>query len=110
MSEQKIIELVIFLSVFAFGGGGLIFWLKSVFRKRREEVENRFRRQKIIRQHSFAHFYGRESIGHFQARGNGVLVMTADEIHFLQALSVVAERNIVSIKCLENLTYVASIP
>lgn len=63
-----------------------MFWLKRVFRQRRMEVEERFRRQKIIRQYNLAHFYGRESIGHFQAKGNGVLVLTADELYFLQAL------------------------
>ena len=86
MSEQKIIELVILLSIIALAVGGMIFWLKSVFRKRREEVEQRFRHRKIIRQHNFAHFYGREAIGHLQARGNGILVMTVTEIFFLQAL------------------------
>ena len=86
MSDQKIIELVIFLSFFAFGGGGLIFWLKSVFRKRRDEVEKRFQGKKIILQHNFAHFYGLESLGHFQAKGNGVLAMTKEELYFLKAL------------------------
>ena len=86
MSEREMIDLAIYLGFFAFVGGGLIFWLKSVFRQRREEVEHRFRGEEIIRQHNFAHFYGRESIGHFQAKGNGVLVMTADELYFLKAL------------------------
>jgi hypothetical protein len=49
-------------------------------------VEERFRGQKIILQHNFADFYGLESIGHFQAKGNGVQVMTKDELYFRKAL------------------------
>ena len=86
MGEQKIIELVIFLGFFALLGGGMIIWLKKLFRKRREEVESLFKGQKIILQHNFAHFYGLESIGHIQNRGNGVLVLTPDQLFFLKAL------------------------
>lgn len=86
MGNEKIIEGAIGLGVTIVVVGGLLFWLKSVFRQRREEVKKRFRRINIIRQHNVAHFYGKESIGHVQARGNGVLVLTADELYFLQAL------------------------
>ncbi|MCW8929980.1 MAG: hypothetical protein OQL19_07075 [Gammaproteobacteria bacterium] len=86
MSEQKIIELIILLVSMAVILGVLIVWLKKIFRERREEVEERFLGQKIIQQHNFAHFYGRESIGHFQIRGNGILIMTANELYFLKAL------------------------
>ena len=37
-------------------------------------------------QHNFAHFYGLESLGHFQIRGNGVLVLTSEQLYFLSAL------------------------
>lgn len=85
MSKQNLFPIILFIySVISIGG--LLFWLKRVFRTRREEVEKRFQGQKIILQHNFAHFYGRESIGHFQIRGNGVLVMTAHELYFLLAL------------------------
>lgn len=80
------IEGAIGIAITVVAVGGLLFWLKSVLKKRREEVARRFRRIKIIRQHNFAQFYGLESRGHAQARGNGVLVLTADELYFLQAL------------------------
>jgi hypothetical protein len=38
MTDEKAMGLVIVLSFFAFGGGGLILWLKRVFRQRCEEV------------------------------------------------------------------------
>jgi hypothetical protein len=75
-----------FFCTSAISVGGLIFWLKIIFRERREEVEKRFRQQRIILQHNFAHFYGLQSIGHFQIRGNGILVMTTNELYFLLAL------------------------
>ncbi len=86
MSNQKIIELIIFLCFFGVLAGGLILWLKSVFRQRRNEVEKLFKGKNIILQHNFAHFYGLESLGHFQNRGNGVLVLTAKQLFFLKAL------------------------
>ncbi len=86
MSEQERLMLVVILSLSAVNIVGFLFWLRKVFRQRREEVEKRFLHQKIMRQHHFAHFYGLESVGFFQMRGNGVLVMTADELYFLLAL------------------------
>lgn len=86
MTEEKVLELVITLSIVLFGVGALIFWLKMVFRERREEVAKRFRRKKILRQFNMANFYGLESLGHAQARGNGVLVLTDEELYFLKAL------------------------
>lgn len=86
MSEQQSIDLILYLGFFAIFGGGMIIWLKILFRQRREEVEAMFREEEIILQHNFAHFYGLESIGHAQAKGNGVLVMTSKELYFLKAL------------------------
>jgi len=86
MSDQKILELIITLSVVFLAVGVLVFWLKMVFRDRREEVAKRFRRKKILRQFDMANFYGLESLGRAQARGNGVLVLTQEELYFLKAL------------------------
>ena len=86
MLSDKTIEGIIGISITVFAVGGLLFWLKSVFRKRREEVARRFRRKTILRQHNLAQFFGRESLGHVQARGNGLLVLTGEELYFLQAL------------------------
>lgn len=86
MSEQKILELIITLASVLIFVTLLVTWLKKIFRERREEVERLFRGKKILLQHNFAHFYGLESIGHFQLRGNGVLVLTADQLYFLKAL------------------------
>ncbi len=86
MSDRKILELVIVLSVLVFGVTGLTVWLRSVFREMREEVKKRFRRKKILRRHNFAGFFGLESLGHSQVRGNGILVLGEDELYFAKAL------------------------
>ena len=86
MNEQKILKIVIFLGYFTLSGGGMILWLKTLFRKRRDEVERLFTGRNIILQHNFTHFYGLESLGYFQIRGNGVLVLTSEQLYFLNAL------------------------
>lgn len=86
METQLIIDLVIFFGLFAVIGGGIFIWLKILFKTRREEVEALFVGKEILMQHNFAHFYGLESIGHVQNRGNGVLVLTKDQLYFLKAM------------------------
>ncbi len=86
MDTKFFTDLSIFLGSFAAIGGGIFVWLKALFKKRKEEVEALFSGKTILMQHNFAHFYGLESIGFIQNRGNGVLVLTPDELYFLKAM------------------------
>ncbi len=50
--------------------------------KRAMKVLNKFEGRKVLDIQSCANFFGQESLGHTQVRGNGVLVVTEDEIYF----------------------------
>jgi len=55
---------------------------KRFFRKRNQQVLSKFKQEHIIL-HSFGpNFFGQESMRYKQVRGNGVLVLTGDELYF----------------------------
>lgn len=51
------------------------------------EVRARFPAERIVLQDLFANSFGIESKGVFQIRGNGALVLTADQLWFRQAVT-----------------------
>ena len=77
---MNIIILIIF--------GVIILWMiilvpiKRIKVKRTKEVLDRFRGQKILGATPSACFFGLESLGMMQVRGNGVLVLTENELYF----------------------------
>ena len=79
--------------------------LRSVARGLQAEVDRRFRRDEIVKQEIGANFFGLESRGVRQLRGNGALVLTSEMLWFRQALS---NREI----CipLDRITRVSSVP
>ncbi|RMG00859.1 MAG: hypothetical protein D6726_10585 [Nitrospirae bacterium] len=61
----------------------LIFvFLKRLSRSRTDEVLKRFSGKEIILLEKAANFFGQESLGYAQIRGNGTLLLTGDEIFF----------------------------
>ncbi len=76
--------------------------LKKTFRRQAEEVLNRFQDRKIYRSSSGANFFGLESLGQRQFRGNGILVLTEKELYFEMLLPKkeinIPLRNIVKIE------------
>ena len=56
--------------------------LKSIERKKLEEIMNKFKDKKIIAIDSKANFFGAETEGVTQIRGNGVLILTDEELYF----------------------------
>lgn len=57
----------------------LVFWLQK---KRAGEVLARFQGQKVYGVTSNANFFGQESLGPAQVRGNGVLVLVEGELYY----------------------------
>ncbi|MFH1062197.1 MAG: hypothetical protein V1747_04835 [Candidatus Omnitrophota bacterium] len=56
--------------------------VKKLEKKRAEEVLLKFKDKKIYGISSSANFFGQESLGMAQVRGNGVLVLTENELFF----------------------------
>jgi hypothetical protein len=52
-------------------------------RRALDEIRRKFAGRTIVRQSVGANYFGRSSAGLGQVRGNGVLVLTADELYFL---------------------------
>jgi hypothetical protein len=57
-----------------------IAWLR---RRTREHIRRKFAGKLIVRDSIGANFFGRLSVGMGQIRGNGVLVLTPDELYFM---------------------------
>ncbi|MBN1328310.1 MAG: hypothetical protein JXA54_02440 [Candidatus Heimdallarchaeota archaeon] len=53
-----------------------------MFVKRSEVIIKQFEEKDIIRVFAGANFFGQESSGVWQIRGNGVLLLTPDELYF----------------------------
>jgi hypothetical protein len=82
MSESINILLPLFAGLIVF----LVVVRSAVgYVKRRalQEVRRKYAGRSIIRQSVGANFFGRSSGGLGQIRGNGVLLLTADELYFL---------------------------
>ena len=56
--------------------------LKSLYQKWTKTVLSKFKGQKLIAASISANFFGQESLGYKQFRGNGVLVLTEKELYF----------------------------
>jgi hypothetical protein len=59
-----------------------LFGLKTLEKKRAAEALNKFKEQRICGVSSNVNFFGQESLGVTQMRGNGVLVLTEHELFF----------------------------
>ncbi|NHJ38853.1 MAG: hypothetical protein FK731_02390 [Asgard group archaeon] len=53
-----------------------------MFIKRSKKILEKFKNQEIIRFFAGANFFGQESSGVWQIRGNGVLILTKEELYF----------------------------
>jgi len=54
----------------------------KLFKKRKEEIMKKFEGKKVIGAFGSANFFGVESKGVRQVRGNGVLVLTDEKLYF----------------------------
>lgn len=61
--------------------------LAIIEKRLKPEVDDRFAGREVLRSAYEANFFGLESKGLGQVRGNGALVLDRDEIYFLQAVS-----------------------
>ncbi|MHA1292726.1 MAG: hypothetical protein ACTSQJ_08685 [Promethearchaeota archaeon] len=53
-----------------------------MFKKRILEIVNKFQEKKVVEICKSANFFGQKSIGWKQIRGNGVLILTEEELYF----------------------------
>ncbi|MFW9952864.1 MAG: hypothetical protein ACFFKA_22310, partial [Candidatus Thorarchaeota archaeon] len=56
--------------------------LKKFFRKRINEIHQKFNDKKILLVDDISNFFGLESSGVWKIRGNGVLILTEKELFF----------------------------
>ena len=57
----------------------ILGWIRSSLIAR---IHARYRPDQILLEEDWANFFGRESVGVLQVRGNGALVLTATDLHF----------------------------
>ncbi|PUU86165.1 hypothetical protein [Halanaerobium sp.] len=60
--------------------------IASIKRKRAEELFTNYHKDRIIYFSKEVNFFGQKSAGRTQVRGNGSLLLTPDELHFLRWL------------------------
>jgi hypothetical protein len=58
--------------------------ISSIKRKRAEELFTNYHKDRIIYFSKEVNFFGQKSAGRAQLRGNGSLLLTPDELHFLR--------------------------
>ena len=56
--------------------------VKKLFQKRISEIMDKFKDKNIILSANDANFFGQQSRKSTQVRGNGVLILTAEELYF----------------------------
>jgi len=56
--------------------------LKKIFKKRINEILEKFSDKTILISDNMANFFGQESLGVWKVRGNGVLLLTEEELFF----------------------------
>lgn len=61
---------------------GNIFGIKDLEKKKSEEALEKFKGKKVYGHTSNANFFGRQSLGVAQIRGNGVLVLSEEVLYF----------------------------
>lgn len=88
----------------------LFYLIKSIYnsiqQKRAEELFGNYHKDRIIYFSKKVNFFGLSSTGLTQIRGNGSLLLTADEIHFLKWLP--KSELIIPLKNIENIERVNS--
>jgi len=76
------------LTIFGIALGLIIFFtllrfiLKKVTSSMKDLISEQFQEEDIIMQEAMANFFGQESRGAGQMRGNGALILTNDALHF----------------------------
>ena len=91
---------VIAIVVVVIGLIALFSWLKKAKQKQTETLKKRFSGKAILCQSS-ANFFGQQSKGYKQSRGNGALIMTANELYF--SLLIPANEITISIKDIQKI-------
>ena len=56
--------------------------LKKLFRKRINEIHEKYKDKTVLLIDDISNFFGLESLGVWKVRGNGVLLLTEDELFF----------------------------
>lgn len=85
MKLTLILVISIFLGIaFLFAIIKLLF--SSIQKKLNYHIQNKYDEKTIIAATSSANFFGEQSKGGRQLRGNGGLVLTKDEVYFIRAL------------------------
>ena len=56
--------------------------LKRLFKKRIMEIHEKYEKEKVLIFDDMANFFGLESLGIWKVRGNGVLLLTDEELFF----------------------------
>lgn len=56
--------------------------LKKIFKKRSNEIHEKYRDEEILIFDDMANFFGQESLGALKVRGNGVLLLTKARLFF----------------------------
>ncbi|MFN2341445.1 MAG: hypothetical protein ABR547_09275 [Halanaerobium sp.] len=80
--------------------------ISSLKRKRAEELFTNYHKDRIIYFSKEVNFFGQQSAGRAQLRGNGSLLLTPDELHFLRWIP---KKNIViPLDEIENIERVSS--
>lgn len=59
-----------------------VFFIKYLINKRVKGILDRFKGRKVLKTSPGADFFGQESLGLRQVRGNGVLILTEEELYF----------------------------
>lgn len=59
-----------------------LFFLKWFLGKRVKRILDRFKSRRVLKTSTSADFFGQESLGIRQVRGNGVLILTEEELYF----------------------------
>ena len=56
--------------------------LKRIFKKRIKEIHEKLEKEKILIYDDMVNFLGLESLGIWKVRGNGVLILTEEDLLF----------------------------
>ncbi len=56
--------------------------LQKLFRKRINEIHEKYKNQKLLLVDDISNFFGLESLGVWKIRGNGVLLLTEEDLFF----------------------------
>lgn len=79
---DKAILLVLIIAVLVLVFIRIIFYLKALKNRKEKKVRKKFEGKNILHFDAGANFFGIQSVGMGQVRGNGVLVLTDTELFF----------------------------